>query len=61
MGVVIRRWVWLECIGVVVRRHMDFLILLIPIYSTCFCSFFAAAFLYAFCLLFLRNFIIKTN
>ena len=32
MGVVIRRWVWLECIGVVVgvvRRYIDVLILLI--------------------------------
>ena len=34
MGAVIRRWVWLECIGVVVgggvRRYIHFLILLIP-------------------------------
>ena len=34
MGVVIRRFVWLECIGVlsggVVRRYIDFLILLFP-------------------------------
>ena len=28
MGVVSRRWVWL--LGVVVRRYIDFLILLIP-------------------------------
>ena len=41
-------WVWLECIvwlvGVVVRRYIDILIILlhcIP-YSTCICSFFAA-------------------
>ena len=30
-------WVWL--LGVVVRRYIDFLILLIPIYSSCICSF----------------------
>ena len=30
MGVVNRRWVWVESMGVVVRRHIDFLILLIP-------------------------------
>ena len=34
MGVVSRRWVWLvgvgESMGVVVRRYIDFLILLIP-------------------------------
>ena len=30
-------WVWL--LGVVVRRCIDFLILLIPIYSSCICSF----------------------
>ena len=30
-------WVWL--VGVVVRRYIDFLILLIPIYSSCICSF----------------------
>ena len=34
MGVVTRRWVWLECIGVVsgvvVTRYIDFLILLFP-------------------------------
>ena len=34
MGVVIRIWVWLKCIGVVggccVKRYIDFLILLIP-------------------------------
>ena len=29
-------WVWL--VGVVVRRGKDFLILLIPIYSSCICS-----------------------
>ena len=33
-------WVWL--VGVVVRRYIDFLILLNP-YSSCICSFFAAA------------------
>ena len=36
-------WVWL--VGVVVRRDINFLILLIPIYSSCICSFFAAVFL----------------
>ena len=41
MGVVIKKWVWLDCIGVVsgccVRciDFIDFLILFIPIYSTC--------------------------
>ena len=30
-------WVWL--VGVVVRRYIDFLILLMPIYSSCICSF----------------------
>ena len=37
MGVVSRRWVWI--VGVVVKRYIDFLILLIPIYSSCICSF----------------------
>ena len=38
MGVVIRRWVWL--VGMVVRRYIDFLILLIPtpLVSALFCS-----------------------
>ena len=30
MGVVSRRWVWVESVGVVVRRYIDFFILLIP-------------------------------
>ena len=30
MGVVSMRWVWVEYMGVVVRRYIDFLILLIP-------------------------------
>ena len=34
-------WVWL--VGVVVRRYIDFLILLIPIYSSCIYLFFFAA------------------
>ena len=34
-------WVWL--LGVVVRRYIDFLILLIPIYFSCICSFFILA------------------
>ena len=36
MGVVSRRWVWL--VGVVVRRYIDFLIILIPT-PPCICSF----------------------
>ena len=45
MGVVSRRWVWVESmgvaiVGVVVRRYIDFLILLIPtpLVSALFCS-----------------------
>ena len=40
MGVVSRRWVWVESMGVVVRRFIDFLILLIPtpLVSVLFCS-----------------------
>ena len=35
MGVVSRRWVWVESMGVVVRRYIDF-----PYpYSSCICSF----------------------
>ena len=30
MGVVSRSWVWVESMGVVVRRYIDILILLIP-------------------------------
>ena len=30
MGVVSRRWVWVESMGVVLRRYIDFLIILIP-------------------------------
>ena len=30
MGVVSRRWMWVESTGVVVRRYIDYLILLIP-------------------------------
>ena len=30
MGVVSRRWMWVEYMGVVVRRYIDFLLLLIP-------------------------------
>ena len=39
MGVVSRRWLWVESMGVVVRRYIDFRILPIPIYSSCICSF----------------------
>ena len=40
MGVVSRRWMWVESMGVVVRRYIDFLILLIPtpLVSVLFCS-----------------------
>ena len=37
-------WVWL--LGVVVRRYIDFLILLIPIYSSCICSFLQHSFFF---------------
>ena len=30
MGLVSRRWVWVESMGVVVRSYIDVLILLIP-------------------------------
>ena len=30
MGVINRRWVWVEYMGVIVTRYIDFLILLIP-------------------------------
>ena len=30
MGVVSRRWMWAESMGVVVRRYIDYFILLIP-------------------------------
>ena len=40
MGVVNRRWMWVEYMGVVVRRYIDSLILLIPtpLVSVLFCS-----------------------
>ena len=40
MGVVSRRWMWVESMGVVVRRYIDYLILLIPtpLVSVLFCS-----------------------
>ena len=40
MGVVSRRWMWVKSMGVVVRRYIDFLILLIPtpLVSALFCS-----------------------
>ena len=39
MGVV-SRWMWVECMGVVVGRYTDFLILIIPtpLVSVIFCS-----------------------
>ena len=40
MGVVTKRWMWEESVDVVVRRYIDFLILLIPtpLVSVLFCS-----------------------
>ena len=40
VGVVSRRWVWVESRGVVVKRYIDVLILLIPtpLVSILFCS-----------------------
>ena len=40
MGMVRRRWVWVETMDVVVRRYIDFLILIIatPLVSALFCS-----------------------
>ena len=42
MGMVSKRWIWVESMGVVVRRYINFLILLIPIatpfLSALFCS-----------------------
>ena len=40
MGMVRRRWVWVESMDVVVRRYIDFLILIIPtpLVSALFCS-----------------------
>ena len=54
---------WL--VGVVVRRYIGFLILLIPIYSSCICSFLQQHpyFLFIFCnvisFLFYNNYIVK--
>ena len=39
MGVVSRMWMWVKSMGVVVRRYIDYFILLIPTYSSCVCSF----------------------
>ena len=39
IGVVSRRWMWVESMGVVVRRYIDFLIVLNPSYSYCICYF----------------------
>ena len=44
MGVVSRRWMWVDSMGVVVRRYIDYLILLIPTLLVS-VPFFAAAFL----------------
>ena len=40
MGVVSRRWMWVESMGVAVRSYIDYLILLIPtpLVSVLFCS-----------------------
>ena len=43
MGVVSRMWMWVESMGVVVRRYIDYFILLIPTYSSCIYLFFFAA------------------
>ena len=50
-------WVWL--VGVVVRRYIDFLILLIPTYpySSCICSLLFVHFLKCFSFLFLYFFV----
>ena len=39
MGVVSRRWMWVDSRGVVVRKYIDFLILVTYPYSSCICSF----------------------
>ena len=39
MGVVSRRWLWVESMGVVVRRYIDYLILFIPTPLVYICSF----------------------
>ena len=40
MGVVSRRWMWVESMGAVVKRYIDYLILLIPtpFVSVLFCN-----------------------
>ena len=38
MSVVSRRWMWVESMGVVVRRYIDFLILLTPLVSVLFAA-----------------------
>ena len=48
-------------VGVVVRRYIDFLILLIPIYSSCICSFAAASLLFVNFFNVLRSLIIYNN
>ena len=43
MGVVSRKWMWMESMGVAsgcgVRRYIDFLIIIAYPYSSCICSF----------------------
>ena len=41
MGVVSRMWMWVESMGVIVRRYIEYLILHIP--TPVVCVFFAAA------------------
>ena len=50
MGVISRRWMWVESMGVVVRRYMyiDYLILLIPTPLVHVSFFFAATSLFLF-------------
>ena len=43
MGVVSKRWIWVESMGVVARRYINFLILLIPIATPFYLLFFAAS------------------
>ena len=42
MGEVRRRLMWVESMGVVVRRYVNFSHITYPSYFSCICSFFAA-------------------
>ena len=39
MGVVSRRWMWVESMGVVVRRYINYIPHTTYLYSSCICSF----------------------